>query len=131
MRPSSHGEWCFPHVVAAGELVDRSTVLAPLAGLCLLHRGSELGRSAQVYSLALARLLPSAVRVRTRSRCRSARPPRAASINRPVLVAVGVHGSARLRNCAPASAMRLTMANRRHTALRKPRNANLRTNFCR
>jgi hypothetical protein len=31
---------------------------------------------------------------------------------RPVLVAVSAHGSARERNCPPASTMRLTMANR-------------------
>src|SRR5258706_11885836 len=42
---------------------------------------------------ALARLLPSAVRVRIRSRSTSAKPPSTASIKRPVLVPVSAHGS--------------------------------------
>jgi len=62
------------------------------------------------FPWALARLLPSAVRVRIRSRSTSGRPPRTASIKRPVLVPVSAHGSA--RNCALASTMRLTMPNR-------------------
>ena len=45
-----------------------------------------------------ARLRPSAVRVRIRSRSTSARPPRTAIINRPVLVPVSAHGSASDRN---------------------------------
>jgi hypothetical protein len=40
------------------------------------------------FPRALARLLPSAVRVRIRSRSTSARPPSTASIKRPVLVPV-------------------------------------------
>ena len=44
---------------------------------------------------ALARLLPSAVRVRIRSRSTSASPPTTASIKRPVLVPGSVHGSAK------------------------------------
>jgi len=56
--------------------------------------------------------LPSAVRVRIRSRSTSASPPNTASINRPVLVPVSAHGSAKDRNCALASTMRLTMPNR-------------------
>ena len=40
------------------------------------------------------------------------KPPSTASIKRPVLVPVSAHGSAKDRNCALASAMRLTMANR-------------------
>ena len=64
------------------------------------------------FPWALARLLPSAVRVRIRSRSTSASPPRTASIKRPVLVPVSAHGSASDRNCALASTMRLTMANR-------------------
>jgi hypothetical protein len=59
---------------------------------------------------ALARLRPSAVRVRIRSRSTSARPPRTASINRPVLLVLPAHGSAKDRNCALASTMRLTDA---------------------
>ena len=59
-----------------------------------------------------ARLRPSAVRVRIRSRSTSAKPPSTASISRPVLVPVSAHGSASERNCALASVMRLTMANR-------------------
>jgi hypothetical protein len=60
----------------------------------------------------LARLLPSAVRVRIRSRSTSAKPPSTASIKRPVLVPVSAHGSASDRNCALVSTMRLTMPNR-------------------
>jgi hypothetical protein len=61
---------------------------------------------------AFARLLPSAVRVRIRSRSTSASPPSTAIIKRPVLVAVSAHGSASDRNCPPASTICLTMANR-------------------
>jgi hypothetical protein len=43
----------------------------------------------------LARLLPSAVRVRIRSRSTSASPPNTASINRPVLAPVSAHGFGR------------------------------------
>ena len=50
-----------------------------------------------------ARLRPSAVRVRIKSRSTSAKPPRTAIIKRPVLVAVSAHGSASDRNCALAS----------------------------
>jgi hypothetical protein len=59
-----------------------------------------------------ARLRPSAVRVWIRSRSTSANPPNTAIINRPVLVPVSAHGSARERNCALVSTIRLTMANR-------------------
>ena len=61
------------------------------------------------FPRALARLRPSAVRVRIRSRSTSAKPPSTASIKRPVLVAVSAHGSAKDRNCALASAMRLSV----------------------
>src|SRR5215469_4390403 len=61
------------------------------------------------FPWALARLLPSAVRVRIRSRSTSASPPSTASIQRPVLVTVSAHGSAKDRNCALASTMRLKM----------------------
>ena len=40
------------------------------------------------------------------------KPPSTASIKRPVLVPVSAHGSAKDRNCALASTMRLTMPNR-------------------
>ena len=56
---------------------------------------------------ALARLLPSAVRVRMRPRSTSAKPPRTVIISRPVLVLVSAHGSAKDRNCALASTMDL------------------------
>jgi hypothetical protein len=59
---------------------------------------------------AFARMRPSAVRVRIRSRSTSARPPSTAIIKRPVLVAVSVHGSASDRNCPLASTICLTMA---------------------
>jgi hypothetical protein len=52
------------------------------------------------FPWALARLLPSAVRVRIRSRSTSASPLSTASIKRPVLVPVSAHGSAKDRNCA-------------------------------
>jgi hypothetical protein len=55
------------------------------------------------FPWALARLLPSAVRVRIRSRSTSASPPKTASINRPVLLVLSAHGSAKDRNCALAS----------------------------
>ena len=45
-----------------------------------------------------ARLRPSAVRVRIRSRSTSANPPKTAIISRPVLVPVSAHGSASERN---------------------------------
>jgi hypothetical protein len=60
------------------------------------------------FPWALARLLPSAVRVRIRSRSTSAKPPSTASIKRPILVPVSAHGSAKDLNCALASTMRLT-----------------------
>src|SRR6266446_9570837 len=66
---------------------------------------------------ALARLLPSAVRVRIRSRSTSASPPRTAVISRPVLVPVSAHGSANDRNCALASTMRLTVLGARPCSL--------------
>jgi hypothetical protein len=47
-----------------------------------------------------ARLRPSAVRVRIRSRSTTANPPNTAIINRLVLVPVSAHGSASERNCA-------------------------------
>jgi hypothetical protein len=59
-----------------------------------------------------ARLRPSAVRVRIRSRSRSARPPKTAIINRPVLVPVSAHGSASERNGALASTICLMIAKR-------------------
>ena len=40
------------------------------------------------------------------------KPAQTASINRPLLVPVSAHGSASERNCALASTIRLTMANR-------------------
>jgi hypothetical protein len=41
-----------------------------------------------------------------------AKPPSTASIKRPVLLVLSADGSAKDRNCALASTMRLTMANR-------------------
>ena len=64
------------------------------------------------FPWALARLRPSAVRVRIRSRSTSAKPPSTASIKRPVLLVLSAHGSAKDRNCALASTMRLTMPNK-------------------
>jgi len=72
------------------------------------------------FPWALARLLPSAVRVRIRSRSTSAKPPSTASIKRPVLVSVSAHGSANDRNCALASTMRLTIPEQVEGAARKP-----------
>jgi hypothetical protein len=53
-----------------------------------------------------------AVRVRIKSRSTSARPPSTASIKRPVLLVLSAHGSATERNCALASTICLTMANK-------------------
>ena len=69
---------------------------------------------------ALARLLPSAVRVRIRSRSTSARPPSTASIKRPVRVPVSAHGSASDRNCAFASTMRFAKPRRSRANSRPP-----------
>jgi hypothetical protein len=44
------------------------------------------------FPWALARLRPSAVRVRIRSRSTSASPPSTASIKRPVLLVLSAHG---------------------------------------
>ena len=64
------------------------------------------------FPWALARLLPSAVWVRISSRSTSASPPSTASINRPVLLVLSAHCSAKDRNSALASTIRLTMPNR-------------------
>jgi hypothetical protein len=72
------------------------------------------------FPWALARLLPSAVRVRIRSRSTSAKPPNTVSIKRPVLAPVSAHGSAKDRNCALASTMRLTIPKRSKGAARQP-----------
>ena len=61
---------------------------------------------------AFARLRPSTVRVRIKSRSTPANPPSTAIISRPVLVVDSAHGSANERNCAPASAIYLAMAYR-------------------
>ena len=61
---------------------------------------------------AFARFLPSAVRALIKSRSTSASSPRTASIKRPILVPVSARGSARDRNCSPASVICLTIANR-------------------
>jgi hypothetical protein len=61
---------------------------------------------------ALARLRPSAVRMRIRSRATSASPLSTEIIKRPVLVAVSAHGSASDRNRPPLSTICLTMESR-------------------
>jgi hypothetical protein len=58
------------------------------------------------FPRALARLRRSVARVRIKSRFTSANPP---SIKRPVLVSLLAHGSAKDRNCALGSTMRVTM----------------------
>jgi len=101
----------FADGIAAGEFVERSALRAAAAGLFLLLRVRvRAGGRPICCPRALARLLPSAVRVRIRSRSTSAKPPNTASIKRPVLVSA--HSSATDRNCALASTMRLTMPNR-------------------
>jgi hypothetical protein len=67
-----------------------------------------------------ARPPPWAVRVRIRSRSRSARPPNTAIINRPVLVPVSADGSAKDRNCALASTDALDDAEQVEGAAREP-----------
>ncbi len=92
-------------------MVDMLTVVAPAnflsvapcgaaGGLFLLLRCEGGGRPI-CCPRALARLRPSAVRVRIRSRSTSASPPSTAIIKRPVLVPVSAHGSASDRNCPP------------------------------
>src|SRR4029077_4198405 len=66
-----------------------------------------------------ARLRPSAVRVRIRSRSTSANPPNTAIISRPVLVPVSAHGSASERNCALATPICFTMAKKVEGASRE------------
>ena len=87
----------YADVVVLGEFVQRSAPRAASGGLLMLRP--------ICCPWALARLLPSAVRVRIRSRSTSARPPSTASIKRPVLVPVSVHGSARERNCRAHDAL--------------------------
>ena len=84
-------------VVAVGQFLQRSASRATSGGLSLLCRVREGGRPI-CFPSALARLLPSAVRVRIRSRSTSASPPSTLSIKRPVLVPVSAHGSANDRN---------------------------------
>jgi hypothetical protein len=91
------------------QFLQRSALRAASGGLFLLRRVRAGGRPIR-RPWALARLRPSAVRVRIRSRSTSARPPNTASIKRPVLAPVSAHGSASGRNCAFASAICLTMA---------------------
>jgi len=90
----------YPDIIAAGEFVERSTLHAPSGGLFLLV-------SAHSFPRALARLRPSAARVRIRSRSTSVSPSSTASIKRPVLVPVSAHGSAKDRNFALASTIPL------------------------
>src|SRR5690348_507711 len=53
--------------------------------------GVREGGRPMCFPWALARLLPSAVRVRSRSRSTSAKPPSTASVKRPVLVPVSAN----------------------------------------
>jgi len=101
----------YADVVAPGKFVQRSTLRAVCGGLLLLGR-TECGGRPIRCPWALARLLPSAVRVRIRSRSTSASPPKTAIIKLPVLVPVSAHGSAGERNCASASTICLTIPNR-------------------
>jgi hypothetical protein len=73
---------------------------------------AELRRPTHMLTRILARARPSPVLVRMRSRSTSASPPSTAIISRPVLVLVSAPGSARDRNCEPASMMHLMMANK-------------------
>jgi len=78
-------------VVAVGQFLQRRALHAASSGLFPLRRVRAGGRPI-CCPRALARLLPSAVRVRIRSRSTSARPPKTASIKRPVLVPVSAQG---------------------------------------
>jgi hypothetical protein len=82
-----------------GEFGKCGTFGTSLASLGLLVVGQSR-RPAMRCPRRCARLPPSAVRVRIRSRSTSAEPPSTANISRPVLVPVSVHGSASERNCA-------------------------------
>ena len=108
-----------PDIVALRQFLERRTLGAAAAGLRLLRVGEFRG-AAMRCPRAFARLRPSAVRVRIRSRSTSASPPSTAIISRPVLVEVSAHGSASDRNCPPASTICLTMANRSKVERAKP-----------
>ena len=77
------------------------------------------------FPRALARLLPSAVRVRIRSRSTSAKPPSTASISRPVLVPVSAHGSAKDRGKAMGRPPSLTPAQQKEATRRRAQGATL------
>jgi hypothetical protein len=66
-------------------------------GDVVLRRSESAGGRPICFPWALARLLPSAVRVRIRSRSTSAKPPSTARVTGPVLVPVSAHGSAKDR----------------------------------
>ena len=102
----SHGDQRLLEVAMALSQAPRLLLLdEPTQGLSV----EETGQAVEVrFPWAVARLRPSAVRVRIRSRSTSATPPNTASIKRPVLVPVSAHGSASDRNCAYPSAIRLT-----------------------
>jgi len=85
-------------IVAAGEFFQRRALRPPPDSLFFCAGVREGGRP-KCFPWALARLLPSAVRVRIRSRSTSASPPRTTSIKRPVLLVLSAHGSAKDRNC--------------------------------
>ena len=101
------GAWWKCCVVAVRQSLQRSALRAASGGLFMLLRCE--GARPICFPRAWARLLPSAVRVRIKSRSTSARPPSTASIKRPALVPVSAFGSAKDRNGAWASTIRLTM----------------------
>jgi hypothetical protein len=93
--------------------VGRRTLLFPLPQAALsINDPLNFGFRPLRCPRVVARLRPSAVRVRIRSRSTSASPPRTAIIKHPALVPVSAHGSASDRTCALASTICLTMANR-------------------
>jgi hypothetical protein len=85
-------------MVAAREFGKRRALRPSSAGFGLLRRRHFGGRPICCPRFC-ARLRPSPVRVRIRSRSTSANPPNTAIISRPVLVPVSAHGSANERNC--------------------------------
>jgi hypothetical protein len=99
-------------MIAQGQFGKRRALRPSPAGLGLLRVGEFRGSTHMLPALprpaaALGGAGPDKIALHA-----SASPPRTAIINLPVLVPVSAHGSASERNCALASTICLTMANR-------------------
>jgi hypothetical protein len=109
----------YADVVAVGEFVKRSALHAGLGSIFSLCRGVPTVGPYAPTGLAAAPALGSAGVDRIALNT-SARPPNTASIERPVLVPVSAHGSAKDRNCALASTICLTIPNRSKVLRARP-----------